>query len=104
MQNPDDPYRHIPRHVMDQDKGRNKTYRYVYDPVSSKEHHYRYYQMITELDEMIAELVAELKKLQIDKKTVIVFGSDHGLLMGEYGMGGKGLLYDLTEKFPVLHL
>ena len=100
MQNPDDPYRHIPRHVMDQDKGRNKTYRYVYDPVSSKEHHYRYYQMITELDEMIAELVAELKKLQIDKKTVIVFGSDHGLLMGEYGMGGKGLLYDLTEKFP----
>ncbi|MEM8670567.1 MAG: sulfatase-like hydrolase/transferase [Planctomycetota bacterium] len=100
MQDPDDPYRHIPRHVMDQDKGRNKTYRYVYDPVSSKEHHFRYYQMITELDEMIAELVSELKKLDLERKTVIIFGSDHGLLMGEYGMGGKGLLYDLTEKFP----
>jgi arylsulfatase A-like enzyme len=100
MQNPDNPYSHIPRDVMDQDKGRNKTYAYVYDPVSSKEHHYRYYQMITELDVMIGELVAELKKLKLTDNTVIVFASDHGLLMGEYGMGGKGLLYDLTAKFP----
>lgn len=100
MQDPDDPYDHIPRAVMDQDKGRNTTYRYVYDPVSSREHHYRYYQMITEIDQMVGELVAELKKLSVTDNTLIVYGSDHGLLMGEYGMGGKALLYDLTSKFP----
>ena len=27
----------------------------------------------------------------LNKNTVILFASDHGLLMGEYGMGGKGL-------------
>lgn len=100
MQTPVDPYRHIPREVMDQDQGRKTIYAYVYHPVSSKEHHYRYYQMITEIDQMVGELVAELKSLGLADDTIIVYGSDHGLLMGEYGMGGKGLLYDLTTKFP----
>lgn len=100
FQDPDNPYSHIPRSVMDQDKGRNTTYNYVYDPASSKEHHYRYYQMITELDQMVGELVAELEKQGLAENTVIIYASDHGLLMGEYGMGGKGLLYDLSAKFP----
>jgi arylsulfatase A-like enzyme len=100
MQNPEDPYDHIPRHVMDQDKGRNKTYFYNYDPVSSREHHFRYYQMITEIDQMVGELVAELEKQGVAGNTIIIYGSDHGLLMGEYGMGGKALLYDLASKFP----
>ncbi|MBK1875780.1 sulfatase-like hydrolase/transferase [Pelagicoccus mobilis] len=100
MQAPDNPYSHIPKHVMDQDKGRNKTYSYVYDPDTSKEHHFRYYQMITEIDQMVGELVQEVEALGIAENTIIIFASDHGLLMGEYGMGGKGLLYDLSSKFP----
>jgi len=100
LQNPEDPYKHIPRQVMDQKKGRSRLYRFDYDPVMNKEHHYRYYQMITEIDQMVGELVAELEKKGAAENTIIVFGSDHGLLMGEYGMGGKALLYDLTSKFP----
>ncbi len=100
MEDPENPYDHIPRDVMDQDKGRNTTYSYVYEKGSSKEHHYRYYQMITEIDEMVGELVAELEKQGLAENTIIVYASDHGLLMGEYGMGGKGLLYDLSSRFP----
>ncbi len=94
------PYDHIPQSVMDQDKGRNKTYRYNYTEPMSREHHYRYYQMVTEIDQMVHRIETALKSLNLQKKTVIIFGSDHGLLMGEYGMGGKGLVYDLTCKFP----
>ena len=36
------------------------------------------------------------------ENTIIIYGSDHGLLMGEYGMGGKALLYDLTIKYPCI--
>ena len=100
LQNPEDPYLHIPRNVLDQDKGRNKTYGYDYKPASNKEHLFRYYQMITEIDQMVGELVAELERQGLAENTVIVFASDHGLLLGEYGMGGKGLLYDLTSKIP----
>ena len=100
LQNREDPYTHIPRNIMDQDKGRNTCYAYDYDPVMNKEHHYRYYQMITEIDQMVGELVDELEKQGVAENTIIIYGSDHGLLMGEYGMGGKGLLYDLASKFP----
>ncbi|MEM7144402.1 MAG: sulfatase-like hydrolase/transferase [Verrucomicrobiota bacterium] len=94
------PYEHIPKSVMDQDKGRNRTYSYNYTEPMSREHHYRYYQMVTEIDRMVARIVKTLKTLELHDNTVLIFGSDHGLLMGEYGMGGKGLVYDLTAKFP----
>ena len=95
-----DPYRFIPQAVMDQSEGRSKTYEYSYNPVSCREHHIRYYQTITGLDRVIGGLVKSLEERGLKKNTVIIFASDHGLLMGEYGMGGKALLYDLTSKIP----
>ena len=95
-----DPYPFIPRNVLDQDKGRSKTYEYDYHPVSNREHHIRYYQTITGLDQVIGGLIKRLEKEGLMDHTVIIFASDHGLLMGEYGMGGKALLYDLTSKIP----
>lgn len=96
-----DPYRFIPKYVLDQNQGRaTKTYVYNYNTVSCEEHHIRYYQQITGLDYIVGELLKSLEKRGLDDNTIIIFGSDHGLLMGEYGMGGKGLLYDLTAKIP----
>jgi arylsulfatase A-like enzyme len=98
-----DPYRFIPKFIMDQDKGRrNQTYPYNYDLDTCREHHIRYHQTITGLDHVIGGLLADLKKRGLDQNTVILFGSDHGLLLGEYGMGGKELLLDLTAKIPCI--
>ena len=96
-----DPYRFIPKKVLNQNKGRaSSTYKYDYHPVSCKEHHVRYYQQISGLDKIVGDLLGSLKKRGLEDNTIIIFGSDHGLLMGEYGMGGKALLYDLTSKIP----
>lgn len=96
-----DPYRFIPKAVLDQQKGRaSRTYKYDYNPVSCKEHHIRYYQQISALDKLVGDLLLSLKRRDLDKNTIIIFASDHGLLMGEYGMGGKALLYDLSSKIP----
>lgn len=94
------PYQYIPKRLLDQDKGRNKCYGYDYSLETTYEHTIRYYQMITGMDVAIGELLDALKERGLAENTVIIFSSDHGLLMGEYGMGGKGLLYDLTAKFP----
>ena len=96
-----DPYKFIPKSIMNQDAGRrNRTYVYNYNLKSNLEHHIRYYQTITGMDKIIGQMMADLKRLKVDKNTIIIFGSDHGLLMGEYGMGGKALLYDLSSKIP----
>jgi len=98
-----DPYRLIPQFILDQDKGRrNQTYPYNYDRAACLEHHIRYYQTITGLDHVIGGLLSDLKKRGLDQNTVILFASDHGLIMGEYGMGGKELLLDLASKIPCL--
>lgn len=97
-----DPYQHIPKALMDQDKGRNKTYQYNYHRETNQEHHIRYHQLVTGLDKAVGELVAALEAEGLADNTVIVLASDHGLLMGEYGMGGKSLLYDLSAKIPLI--
>jgi arylsulfatase A-like enzyme len=86
---------------MDQDKGRRtQTYAYDYTRPTCLEHHIRYYQTITGLDHVIGALLADLDSHGLAEHTVILYASDHGLLMGEYGMGGKALLYDLASKIP----
>lgn len=92
---------HIPTEVLRQD-GRKGTYSYAYKPQTCLEHHYRYYQLITGIDKAVGKLTDSLKARGLYEKTVIIFSSDHGLLMGEYGMGGKALLYDLTTRIPLI--
>ncbi len=95
-----DPHQYIPKYILDQDGGRNKTYSYDYTVQSATEHHIRYYQTITGMDKVIGEMIQQLEEKGLMENTIITFASDHGLLMGEYGMGGKALLYDLTSKIP----
>jgi len=94
-----DPYRYIPKNVLDQ-AYRVQIYPYNYDPETCREHHIRYYQTISGLDHVIGEMMKSLEEKGLADNTVIIFTSDNGLLMGEYGMGGKGLLYDLAAKVP----
>lgn len=96
-----DPYRFIPRDVMPQEQ-RRKTYSYSYTIPTCREHHYRYYQLITGMDNAVGSLLRSLEGRNLSDNTVIMFTSDHGLVMGEYGMGGKSLLYDLATRVPFI--
>ena len=74
-----DPYRFIPKFILDQDKGRRtRTYVYDYDRATCLEHHVRYYQTITGLDHVVGKLLGDLQRLGLAENTVILFGSDHG--------------------------
>jgi arylsulfatase A-like enzyme len=95
-----DAHRFIPKSVLNQDHGRRQCYIYDYTRPTCTEHHIRYYQQISALDKSIGDMMDALQRKGLDKNTVILFTSDNGLIMGEFGMGGKGLLYDLASKVP----
>jgi len=94
-----DPSPYIPTEVLAQSL-RSRCYSYDYTKDTCLEHHVRYYQLITGIDRAVGRLLASLEKRGLSEDTVIIYTSDHGLLMGEYGMGGKALLYDLTTRVP----
>ncbi|MDP5053195.1 MAG: sulfatase-like hydrolase/transferase [Congregibacter sp.] len=94
-----DPF--IDKDIIDH-AARQKWYAYNYDPVLQREHQVRYYQAISSIDNVVGKLVQRLQTLGLADNTIIIFSSDHGLLNGEYGTGGKALLYDLVAKIPLI--
>lgn len=81
---------------------RQKGYAYVDKPETVKEQYIRQLQAMTGIDRLVGQLRNKLEELKIDKKTIIVFTSDHGLFMGQFGLGGKALLYEYCTHVPMI--
>ena len=64
----------------------------------------REYETITGIDQMIGRIRESLKANQLDDNTIIVLTSDHGLLHGDHGLGGKALNYEACLAVPLIVL
>jgi arylsulfatase A-like enzyme len=96
-----DPYFYLPRRVIGHEK-RKQWYSFLYDKETNQEHSIRYFQTITGIDKAVGRLVARLAEKNLADNTIIVYASDHGLITGQYGVGGKALLYDRAARIPLI--
>ncbi|RED96007.1 sulfatase-like hydrolase/transferase [Marinoscillum furvescens] len=85
-------------HVADRQTG----YDYVDTPEDTRERYTRQLQAMTGIDRMVGQLRQTLKDQGLDKNTVIIFTSDHGLFMGQHGLGGKAFCYETTTHVPMI--
>ncbi|MDF1751637.1 MAG: sulfatase-like hydrolase/transferase [Verrucomicrobiales bacterium] len=46
------------------------------------------------IDRFVGQLRERLEAMGVAENTILVFASDHGLLLGEHGLGGKTFLYE----------
>lgn len=60
-----------------------------------------YYRLITGMDRAVGEIVAALEARGVADRTLIVFTSDNGLLLGEHGLTGKWLMYEESIRTPL---
>ena len=78
----------------------------IYNPPSPYKETYRrnlYDGEIAFADEQIGILLNTLKELGLDKKTLVVFLSDHGESLGEHGESGHAVfIYDATLRVPMI--
>lgn len=81
---------------------RQEGYNYVDTPEGTIERYTRQLQAMTGIDRLVGHLRDKLKSLKLDKNTIIIFTSDHGLFMGEQGLGGKSLCYEKTTHVPLI--
>lgn len=72
-------------------------------PASKKrELRHGYLASISYLDEQIGKLIDELERLDLEKKTIIVFTSDHGYHAGEHGQFGKWTNFEVGSRVPFI--
>lgn len=78
------------------------SYDYRKTPETLREQRVRICQTVTGIDRMVGQIQAQLQQLGLAENTVIIYSSDHGLLQGEHGYGGKCLLYDPALRVPLI--
>lgn len=61
-----------------------------------------YYGAVTNIDDNLGRLLAELDRLGLAEDTLVVFTSDHGEMLGSHGMMHKTVPYDESILVPLL--
>lgn len=91
----------LPPDVLIAEK-RQRGYNYVNTPDRLTERIIRRYQSITGIDRLVGRLRKQLERLSLFENTVIIFTSDHGIMRGEFGLGGKALCYEPCMRVPFI--
>ncbi|WP_234645596.1 sulfatase-like hydrolase/transferase [Dyadobacter sp. CY356] len=61
-----------------------------------------YYRLISGVDQVVGDLLKQLKELDIEDNTVIVFMGDNGFLLGEHGLEGKWFGFEESIRVPLI--
>ncbi|MFW5893759.1 MAG: sulfatase [Verrucomicrobiota bacterium] len=61
-----------------------------------------YFAKITLIDRYVGEVLDELEQQGKADNTVVVFTSDHGMMLGEHGLAGKALMLEESIKVPMM--
>jgi len=81
---------------------RQDGYNYVDTPEENRERLIREMQAVTGIDGLLKNLRAKLNQSGLDKNTIIIFTSDHGIFNGQQGLGGKSLCYEQCTHVPMI--
>lgn len=61
-----------------------------------------YYAGISYLDAQVGKVLAELERLDLTQKTIVVLWSDHGLHLGEHSLWCKTSNFELDARVPLI--
>jgi len=61
-----------------------------------------YYRLVTGVDVVIGKIRDELKRLNFDDNTIIMFTGDNGFYLGEYGLAGKWFPHEESIRVPLV--
>lgn len=61
-----------------------------------------YYRLITQVDDVVGNMMQKLKEAGLDENTIIIFMGDNGFFLGEHGLAGKWFPYEESIRVPLM--
>lgn len=61
-----------------------------------------YYRLISGVDIVVGRILRKLKEKGFSQNTIIIFTSDNGFYLGEYGFAGKWLPHEVSIRVPLI--
>ncbi|MEO2237241.1 MAG: sulfatase-like hydrolase/transferase, partial [Candidatus Poseidoniia archaeon] len=61
-----------------------------------------YHAHISAIDEEVGRVLARLEELDLDRRTIVIYTSDHGAMQGSFGLTNKRLPYEESIRIPFL--
>ncbi len=61
-----------------------------------------YYRLITGMDRNVGRVVRQLRRLNLDENTIIIFCSDNGYYQGSRGFAGKWTHFEESLRIPMI--
>ncbi len=62
-----------------------------------------YYAMVTLIDDEVGRILSTVSELDLEQETLVIFTSDHGEMLGDYGLLLKGpMFYDGAVRVPLI--
>lgn len=61
-----------------------------------------YYGLVTQVDRTVGRILDALEESGQADNTVVVFTSDHGEMLGDHFMLGKGVMYEESTRIPLM--
>lgn len=85
----------------------NETYRNIKTSENNqmellREEMKRYWGLVHQVDLSVGKIMNKLKSLGLDKNTIVVFTSEHGRMMGKFGIAPKRFMYDASSRIPLM--
>ena len=72
------------------------------DPQKIKYMISNYYGLVKEIDDWVGAILDTLDKHGLTEKTLVIFTSDHGEMLGAHGMREKNVFYEESAHIPLL--
>ena len=72
------------------------------DSITSKNLIHGYYATVSYVDALIGKIITELKRLELDKNTIVILVSDHGYLLQEHAEWAKFTNHKIAAQVPLI--
>ena len=98
----DEYFNHFPEEFIKNNVARNRWSSRFANSVMFQENAKKYYQSVFGIDVVVGRLLKKLEDAGLSENTVIIYTSDNGFYLGEYGFAGKWYGSEPSIKVPMI--